>query len=257
VTEENRILSAMDRAGYDTGLYSKFVVQRRDGSSESGCKHEFCTYFILDWEHDPYAVPAARAYADACEAKYPALAEDLRAKADEAAEKWGIHSAVEAMAHAPAGVGEDAIGGVACEPERRCTRCGLTASEIERAFDGYCDSTVPHPLGDQQSSQHHFDRPAASCQLRPDGRYDWLQDPVRKIVNWLRTVYRMNRNAQSFANAIEAGDWEDSNITSKHPCGRCAHGAGRHTRPTREGDMTYHTACTLCSCARWTAPEEK
>ncbi len=39
-------------------------------------------YFVLDWAHDPFAIPAARAYADACEAKYPALSADLRARAE-------------------------------------------------------------------------------------------------------------------------------------------------------------------------------
>ena len=58
------------------GLYNKFIVSRRDGSP----KHEDCTYFVLDWEHDPFTVPAAAAYADACEAKLPELAKDLRTR---------------------------------------------------------------------------------------------------------------------------------------------------------------------------------
>ena len=39
-------------------------------------------------EDDRYAVPAARAYAIACEKRYPALAEDLRARANEAEAMW-------------------------------------------------------------------------------------------------------------------------------------------------------------------------
>lgn len=66
------------------GLYRKFTVTRTDGSSRSGKKHEFCDYFVLDWTHDPFAIPAARAYADACEAVLPELAADLRARADAA-----------------------------------------------------------------------------------------------------------------------------------------------------------------------------
>ena len=60
------------------GIYRKFTVIRTDGSSEQGGKHEYCSYFVLDWEHDPFAVPAALAYASACEATYPELAKDLR-----------------------------------------------------------------------------------------------------------------------------------------------------------------------------------
>jgi hypothetical protein len=35
---------------------------------------------VLDLKHDRFAGPALRAYADACEAEYPLLARDLRAK---------------------------------------------------------------------------------------------------------------------------------------------------------------------------------
>ena len=82
MTEDERLAHAMDRAGIDVGVYRKFKVERADGSSRPGGKHECCEYFVLDWAHDPFAIPAARAYADACEAKYPALAQDLRNRAD-------------------------------------------------------------------------------------------------------------------------------------------------------------------------------
>lgn len=62
------------------GLYRKFVVERTDGSSRAGGKHEQCDYFVLDWVHDKYAVPAMQAYAKACQAEYPALAEDIRVR---------------------------------------------------------------------------------------------------------------------------------------------------------------------------------
>ena len=59
------------------GLYRKFVVRRVDESP----KHSCCDYFVLDWVHDPFAVPAALAYADACEDDFPELATDLRERA--------------------------------------------------------------------------------------------------------------------------------------------------------------------------------
>ena len=74
------------------GIYRKFTVMRTDGSSEQGGKHEYCSYFVLDWEHDPFAVPAALAYASACEATYPELAKDLR---DHARAHWNAITAQE------------------------------------------------------------------------------------------------------------------------------------------------------------------
>lgn len=60
------------------GLYGKYKVERNDGSSAPGGKHEKCEYFVLDLEHDKFAKAALRAYAKACGKKYPALALDLR-----------------------------------------------------------------------------------------------------------------------------------------------------------------------------------
>lgn len=63
------------------GLYEKFIVIRTDGGNKPGEKHEKCRYFVLDLDHDPFAIPAIRAYADACErGGYRALAHDLRGK---------------------------------------------------------------------------------------------------------------------------------------------------------------------------------
>jgi len=61
-----------------TGLYRKYSV-RRLGPTER--KHEGCEFFVLDWHHDKFAVPAIRAYADACHGEFPVLAEELRALA--------------------------------------------------------------------------------------------------------------------------------------------------------------------------------
>jgi len=62
------------------GLYGKFHIERTDGKSAPGEKHNGCDYFVLDLTCDPHAAPALRAYADSCEADYPQLAADLRAK---------------------------------------------------------------------------------------------------------------------------------------------------------------------------------
>lgn len=60
------------------GIYQKYKVTRTDGSSQPRGKHEGCAYFVLDLDHDDYALPALAAYADACEVKFPSLAADLR-----------------------------------------------------------------------------------------------------------------------------------------------------------------------------------
>lgn len=59
------------------GLYGKFEVRRTDGRSEPGEKHENCRYFVLDVDHDPFSIAALEAYANACRARFPALAADL------------------------------------------------------------------------------------------------------------------------------------------------------------------------------------
>lgn len=59
------------------GLYRKYKVERTDGSSAPGGKHEDCRYFVLDLEHDEFSVPALQAYAAAAESRYPNLARDL------------------------------------------------------------------------------------------------------------------------------------------------------------------------------------
>lgn len=59
------------------GVYRKFNVTRTDGSSGPGGKHERCSYFVLDLEHDPFAVPALKAYAAACRETHPQLAIDI------------------------------------------------------------------------------------------------------------------------------------------------------------------------------------
>lgn len=67
----------MGQKNQSRGLYQKYEVYRTDGSSAEGEKHHGCEYFVLDLNHDEYAVAALKAYADACRNKYPKLAEDL------------------------------------------------------------------------------------------------------------------------------------------------------------------------------------
>jgi hypothetical protein len=59
------------------GLYMKYRVERTDGSSGPGGKHEACDYFVLDLKHDKFAYNALVAYANACEAQFPHLYDDL------------------------------------------------------------------------------------------------------------------------------------------------------------------------------------
>lgn len=61
------------------GLYEKFHVIRTDGRSNPGQKHARCRYFVLDLDHDPFAIEAIAAYAEACQETLPALAKDLDA----------------------------------------------------------------------------------------------------------------------------------------------------------------------------------
>ena len=71
------------RSGGDKerGLYRKFEVKRTDGKSALGKKHEHCRYFVLDLDHDEFAPAAIKAYAKACQKKFPNLAADLRSHA--------------------------------------------------------------------------------------------------------------------------------------------------------------------------------
>lgn len=74
----------------DRGLYGKFFVERTDGKSAPGQKHDGCEYYVLDLDHDKHAAVALEAYADSCAAEYPVLAADLRAKALTVRETHGL-----------------------------------------------------------------------------------------------------------------------------------------------------------------------
>jgi hypothetical protein len=59
------------------GIYGKFIVTRTDGKSEKGGRHDGCSYFVLDLNHDPHAKAAIEAYAQSCKKDLPELARDL------------------------------------------------------------------------------------------------------------------------------------------------------------------------------------
>lgn len=59
------------------GLYQKYRIERTDGSSDPGGKHERCKYFVLDLVHDKHAIAALEAYANSCVSEFPALYDDL------------------------------------------------------------------------------------------------------------------------------------------------------------------------------------
>lgn len=62
------------------GLYAKYgPITRADGSHRRGKKHWDCRYFVLDASHDPFALAALAAYAEACRATHPLLAADITA----------------------------------------------------------------------------------------------------------------------------------------------------------------------------------
>jgi hypothetical protein len=65
--------------GNAIGVYRKYDVTRTDGSSAPGGKHADCAYFVLDLEHDEFAIPALKAYATACRKSHHLLAADIAA----------------------------------------------------------------------------------------------------------------------------------------------------------------------------------
>lgn len=71
------IVAGMGKQPPKRGLYNKFRVERMDGSSNPGGKHDGCEYFVLDLTHDKHAKAALLAYADSCNTEYPLLAQDL------------------------------------------------------------------------------------------------------------------------------------------------------------------------------------
>ncbi|AVO21677.1 sulfatase-modifying factor enzyme [Mycobacterium phage MooMoo] len=67
----------MKISDHNRGLYRKYELYRvsEDGSSRYRVTDPS---FVLRYTRDPHARVALAAYADSCEAEYPALAADLR-----------------------------------------------------------------------------------------------------------------------------------------------------------------------------------
>lgn len=60
-------------------LQQKFWVDRIDGRDTSGGDRVDSKYFVLDYIHDPYAIPALEAYAAACFKDLPNLSQEISA----------------------------------------------------------------------------------------------------------------------------------------------------------------------------------
>ncbi len=58
----------------ERGIYNKFHVKRREDPKN---KHGRCFYFVLDLDHDKYAIPALIAYANACKTTHRRLSMEL------------------------------------------------------------------------------------------------------------------------------------------------------------------------------------
>lgn len=57
----------------------RFRMSHALAISNDGAEHAACEFFVLDTDHDPFAIYALVAYAQFCEVEKPALARDLRA----------------------------------------------------------------------------------------------------------------------------------------------------------------------------------
>ena len=73
----------------EQGCFNKFTVKRNDGLDLPGQKHNNCSYFVLDLDHDPHAMPALLTYAVECKKTHPVLSQDLF-------EKYNLISQLEA-----------------------------------------------------------------------------------------------------------------------------------------------------------------
>jgi hypothetical protein len=60
-------------------LQQKYYVDRIDERDRAGKDRVDSKYFVLDYIHDPYSIPALEAYASACYKEFPNLSEEIRA----------------------------------------------------------------------------------------------------------------------------------------------------------------------------------
>jgi hypothetical protein len=98
----------------ERGWYRKYDVKRLN---DPNGRHADCEYFVLDLEHDAHSTPALLAYADAAEAKYPALAADIRRRVG---------------AHSPEPRSETATACDECAELRKIIEAGRSAHNEER-----------------------------------------------------------------------------------------------------------------------------
>lgn len=122
------------------GMFRKFEVRRVDGSDQPGGKHHGCRYFVLDLNHDQHAPAALRAYAAACRATHPQLANDIEREFGSAT----------AAAPDSAQQGEAVNYSYASTQSTRCAGCGElkhTPLRID-AMGGYvCLTCIDKKLG--------------------------------------------------------------------------------------------------------------
>lgn len=71
--------------------YEPFRVERTDGSSDPGGKHERCRYHVLNLNDDPCAVSAIKFYAVLCASDFSLLSNDLLATHARLAEFRAAH----------------------------------------------------------------------------------------------------------------------------------------------------------------------
>lgn len=79
--------------------HGRYLVSRRDKRDLPGEKHYGCSYFVLDLTHDPAAIPAIIAYANAVRLTEPALAADLDALVPDMMSRFDFRPNDEAATH--------------------------------------------------------------------------------------------------------------------------------------------------------------
>lgn len=123
------------------GVFNKYRVERLDGKSAPGRKHDGCAYFVLDIDHDPHALPALLAYADSCEEEIPLLARDLRKAAEMRA--FGLES--RAVMELKDGVRRDpSQEGESGEAKWLCERCmGRNPFSVTYCETEQCEGQFP------------------------------------------------------------------------------------------------------------------
>lgn len=77
---ENKMADLLTDPEPKEGLYQKYMVCPLH---DPEYKHAHCKYFVLDLIHDPYSIPALRAYAKKAASSYLVLAQEINLLCDE------------------------------------------------------------------------------------------------------------------------------------------------------------------------------